>query len=61
MLGSSVLALVARVTIQKWALQVPNGLAYVPKKGSRAFQPRVRSFRVLRHLGIVRGALVTVQ
>ena len=31
------------------------------KKGSRAFRRRVHSLRVLRRLGIVRGALVTVQ
>ena len=58
MLGSSVRALAARATIQKWALEAPNGLA---KKGSRAFGPCVRSSRVLRRLGIVGGALLTVQ
>ena len=56
MLGSLVRALVARVMIQKWALEAPNRLVYMPKKGSREFR-----LRVLGRLGIVRGALVTVQ
>ena len=49
MLGSSVRALVARVTIQKRALEAPNRLAYAPKKGSaristvRAFITRASS------------------
>ena len=60
MLGSSVRALIARVTIQKRALEAPNGLAYAPKR-VRAFQPHVHLSRVLRRLDIVRGALVTVQ
>ena len=35
MLGSSVRALIAHITIQEQALVAPNGLAYVPK-GVRA-------------------------
>ena len=32
MLSSSVCTLVARVTVQTWALKAPNGLAYAPKR-----------------------------
>ena len=35
MLGSSIRALVARVTIQKRALKAPNGLACAPKGFTR--------------------------
>ena len=61
MLGSSVRALVVRVTIQKTGARGAKWARICAKKGSRAFRPRVRSSRVLRRLGIVRGVLVTVQ
>ena len=61
MLGSSVCALVARVTIQKQARVRAKWARVRAKKGSRAFRPHMHSLCVLRRLGIVRGALVTVQ
>ena len=61
MLGSSVRALVARVTIQKTGARGAKRARVCAKKESRTFRPRVRLSRVLRRLGIVRGALVTVQ
>ena len=61
MLGSSVRALIACATIQKTGARGAKRARVHAKKGSRAFRPCVRSSRVLRRLGIVRGALVTVQ
>ena len=61
MLGSSIRALVARVTIQKRAPEAPKKARVRAKRGSRTSRPCVRSSRVLRRLDIVRTALATVQ
>ena len=61
MLGSSIRALVARITIQKRALKETKRAHVRAKRGSRASRPCVRSSRVLHRLGIVRVALATVQ
>ena len=60
MLRSSIRALVARVTIQKRALEAPNGLMCEPRE-VRAHLDYACIRRVLRRRDIVRIALAIVQ